>query len=226
MLNSLKKKVFFCIALSAIILFNVVIYYLEFAKESRYYNSYIFSMIALLIFTFYTLYFFDNLYHRSRCYMVPMVFIVWPYAILQIFLCFFELTVYIIPYQFFIILNSFILSIVLIGLFSKEIKFIQKRFLRPTKQSDSFIKNIHALVDAITDEIRDDSARVYLYQLLNSIRNSDTISDIALVEIEEEITDKIYYLRNNINNSDDVAEIFDEIQKLLARRNRKCRVLK
>jgi len=225
MFDSFKKRVFFVMAIMTIVLFNIVIYSTQVIKEFRYYNSYIFSMIALLIFTFYTLLFIDNLYRKSRSYKIPLVFIIWPYVVIQLFLCFFELSIPIVPYLFFIITNSFILSIVLVGLFGKDIKFIQKRINGPERQSDSFIKNIHALVDALADEIHDDGVRVFHHQLLNSIRYSDTISDVVLIEIEEEITDRIYYLRNNIN-TDDVGLIFEEIQKLLARRNRKCKVLK
>jgi len=222
----IKKRIYIGMVSAVIIAFNLIVYFLVYNKDIRFWNSYIFSMIALIILAVTTYFTMDKMDMRSRFFDMPIVFIVWPYAIIQLIICFFELFIDVIHYPFFLALNSVILLIVMFGLVVKD-KDPQVLSLDGNKlKSELFIYNIHLIVENMTDTVSDENTKIYLNQLLDTIAHSDAFSDVSLIEIENEIKTKIQYLKDSIHSHRNLSELFEELQILLAKRNRKCRLLK
>jgi len=224
--DSVKKRVFLGMVFMIILTFNVIMYFLVYNKDIRFWNSYIFSMIALVIFAISTFFTMERLDIRSKFYDMPLIFIIWPYTVIQLIICFFELFIEVIHYPYFLGLNSAILLLVLLGLVNKE-KDIEMTSLDGNKiKTDLFIYNIHTIAESMIENITDENTKIYVHQLLDTIIHSDAFSDASLIELENEIKLKLIHLRDSLHSSKLLGEHFEELQILLAKRNRKCRLLK
>ncbi len=85
-----------------------------------------------------------------------------------------------------------------------------------------FIKELQADVELLADAETDTDTKAALHQLAEKIRFSDPMSNDALAEIEKAITEKITELKNI---SEKMA-VIQELNSLLAERNKKARILK
>ncbi|MCD7760830.1 MAG: hypothetical protein LUH16_03525 [Clostridiales bacterium] len=90
------------------------------------------------------------------------------------------------------------------------------------QQKTSFIREMQADVELLADQETNAETRAALQQLAEKIRFSDPMSSDALAETEEAIVRKIAELKTA---TDKVAAV-QELNLLLAERNRKCKILK
>ncbi len=85
-----------------------------------------------------------------------------------------------------------------------------------------FITELHANVELLADAETDTSTKDALHQLAEKIRFSDPMSNDALAEIEKAITEKVA----EIKTASDKMTVIQELDSLLAERNKKVKILK
>lgn len=85
-----------------------------------------------------------------------------------------------------------------------------------------FIKEMQADVELLADAETDTSTKDALQQLAEKIRFSDPMSNDALAEIEKTISEKVAELKTARN----MMAVINEINSLLAERNKKCKSMK
>ncbi len=85
-----------------------------------------------------------------------------------------------------------------------------------------FIKELQADIELLADAETDTSTEAALHQLAEKIRFSDPMSNNALAEVEAAITAKIAELKT----ASDKMVVIQELNSLLAERNKKSKILK
>ncbi len=85
-----------------------------------------------------------------------------------------------------------------------------------------FIKELQAEIELLAEAESDEETKTALQQLAEKIRFSDPMSDDALAEIEEAIAEKVAELKT----SSDKTAVIQELNSLLAERNKKTKILK
>ena len=85
-----------------------------------------------------------------------------------------------------------------------------------------FIKELQADVELLADAETDTSTKAALQQLAEKIRFSDPMSNDALAEIEKAIIEKVAELKT----ASDKMAVIQELNSLLAERNKKAKILK
>jgi hypothetical protein len=91
-----------------------------------------------------------------------------------------------------------------------------------------YIKSLQAGVEEIYARASDEHLKKSLKDLADTIRYSDPLSAPQLSAIEDEIAAKVTMLGERAASGDTAkaAELCDELQRLMAERNMKCKALK
>ena len=97
-----------------------------------------------------------------------------------------------------------------------------------TKEKILFIKLLENDVLSLQDKINDPAIQTRLSALSELIRYSDPMSHPSLALLEQKVSNKITMLAEKAESGkmDEVNGLFDEIEALMAERNRKCKLLK
>ena len=97
-----------------------------------------------------------------------------------------------------------------------------------TKERILFIKLLENDVVSLQDRVREPAHQTRLSSLSELIRYSDPMSHPSLALLEQKVSNKIALLADKIETekTDEANELFDEIEAIMAERNRKCKILK
>ena len=231
MILTRNKKFFFSAVFIIMAVYNVVVFIIPFTKGGGFWTGYGFTMLAMLITTgvgFYV--FFGREGLQSKFYGIPLISVVWRYFLIQLVIGLLEMILQqYIPYKYGIAVNTVLLGACLIGLIGvnitkEEIEHIDAKI----KEKVFYIKSLQVDAEGFADKATDESAKKSLKELAEAIRYSDPMSSPQLSVIENKIETKVSILAEIVGKADGdaIKAVCNELQQLLAERNRKCKLLK
>lgn len=97
-----------------------------------------------------------------------------------------------------------------------------------TKDKIVFMQLLSNDVEAIIDKSNDAAIKSRLEELKDAIQSSDPMSHTSLALVDQKISNRIADLADSASDNDTVrvGNMIDEIEQILAERNRKCKILK
>lgn len=101
---------------------------------------------------------------------------------------------------------------------SEEIKRVEAK----VQKKVFYIRELQADIELVSASEKDDEIKTALMQLAEKIRFSDPMSHEQLADLEDVISVKVTELKTAANR----AEIITELNSLLDKRNKKCKILK
>jgi len=209
--------------------YNVIAFVLPFDRGGMFWTGYGFSMAAILLTAGVGFYALGREGLRSKVYGWPLLSLVWRYLIAQLIIGLLEMILAFIPFQYGIVLNVILLGACLIGLIAADIgKEEIERIDEKVKEKVFYIKLLQADVEGMVSKTADEATKKVLKDLAEAIRYSDPMSSLQLATIENKIEAKVAGLADVVGDSDSVTikSLCDELQQLIAERNRKCKILK
>ena len=186
------------------------------------YSFAVFANIVLVVTAIITL----NKPNINKTFLgLPALSVAWIYFVIQTGLSIKQMTDFDFSYFAGIIINSalaafVIITLILTNMAVKEIEKVEEK----TAEKVFYIKNLKTDIELIETENSEVSAK--LKDLKDTVRFSDPMSHSQLTPLENKITNKFNILKENIDNPSIALTLCDEMQKLLAERNKKCKLLK
>jgi hypothetical protein len=229
-MKSLSKNRILAVAafVTVLIVFNVISFSIPFVRKSGFWSGYGFSTFAILLTAVMSFYALGRAGLLSRFYGLPVLYIVWAYLGIQLVAGFVFMSMNT-PLWLNIVLSLVLLGVCLVGLIVVEISVTEIRRIDGAVREKVFrIKSLQAEVESMTGKITDPVLKKSLQKLSDAIRYSDPVSNPQLLDLENDIELKTVMLGRELDavNTSAVQNICDELQLLLAERNRKCRLLK
>lgn len=218
------------VALVILALFNVIAFVAPFSRGSTYWAGYCFATVAILLTI--VICFKENsagVTLQSRFYGWPQIYITSCYLIVQLIASIVFMAVASIPVWVAVIISAVLLAFVLIGVVSaSEVKDAVAKIDEEVKQKVYYIKSLEAEVSALKNACEDKLLLNALDELYETIRFSDPMSHVSLEALEQEIQGKYADLKDAIGTGafSDAQSICAEIQRMIAERNEKCKLLK
>jgi hypothetical protein len=224
-----KNKILAGVAFVLILLlFNVISFSIPFVRKSGFWSGYGFSTLAILLTAVTSFYALGRTGLQSKFYGLPILYVVWAYLGLQLVAGFVFMSLNT-PLRLNILLSLALLGLCLTGLIAVEIGVTEIRRVDEAIRDKVFrIKSLQAEVDSMTGKITEPVLKKSLQKLSDAIHYSDPVSSPQLAELESNIEHETALLAQELDagNMSAVQSICDELQQLLAERNRKCRLLK
>ena len=166
---------------------------------------------------------------KSKVYGFPMFRLGYYYTIIQLLL---TIALFIaeffmeIPEWISVVFGIALLGALIIGAVSIDNtrEIIEKQEISDsikTKTMESFVTNLNSLVRKCSDE----KTKKALEELAEDFKFSDPVSNIATIDKEKEMSEKIDRLMNNIEN-DKSIELINDLKGLLEERNELCKKYK
>lgn len=217
-------------ALVVLALFNVIAFVVPFSRGSTYWVGYCFATFAILLTI--GICFKENSTGtalRSRFYGWPQMYIASCYLIVQLIASIVFMSMPSIPVWVAVIICAVLLSFALIGLVSaSEVKDAVTKIDEEVKQKTYYIKSLEVEVSSLKNTCEDTTLRNALDELCEAIRFSDPMSHVSLGALEQEIQGKCAELKNAVitGASSDAQSICAEMQRMIAKRNEECKLLK
>jgi hypothetical protein len=208
--------------------FNVISFAIPFVRNSGFRLCYGFSTLAILLTAVMSFYALGRTDLQSRFYGLPVLYVIWAYLGLQLAAGFIFMSLNA-PLWLNVLLSVVLLGVCLTGLIAVEIGVAEiRRIDRTVKEKIFYIKSLQAEVDSVKEKVADPVLKKSLQRLSDAIRYSDPVSCPQLAELENDIEHRTASLgrESDAENTSAVQSICDELQQLLAERNRKCRLLK
>ena len=210
-----------------LVAYNVIVFLLPFDRHNGFWMGYGFSMLALIIAAVIGFYVLGRGDLRSKFYGLPLLNVVWIYVVVQLIVGFIQMILPENLYRYGIVVNAILLGICLIGLIGlNATKEEVERIDRKVKEKVFYIRSLQVDVEILESKTTDSSLRAMLKDLAETIRYSDPMSSPQLATLENKIENKTIDLTNSIYDVSKAKELCDELQQMLAERNRKCRLLK
>lgn len=215
--------------------YNVVVFVLPFTKGGNFWVGYGFSMFAMLLFAAVGFYVFNKPGFMSKFYRIPLIGVVKRYLILQLILGLIQMLLdsnlipFNIGFQYGLALNTIFLGLCLIGLITIEAtKDEVERVEAKIKEKVIYIRSLQADVESLIDKVSDEKVKKAIKDIGETIRYSVKMSSPQLAGIENKIEGKVMQLGEVVESGEveNILSLCDELQKLLADRNRKCKLLK
>jgi len=121
-----------------------------------------------------------------------------------------------------VIFAVYVIAVIKADIASDVVQNSDKNVLRQTQ----FIKLITADAMSLKNSAASDSARANTNKVYEAFRYSDPMSEDSLSSIENDISEKFIQFGNLIKAGNDGSELADEVCRLVAERNIKCKVMK
>lgn len=213
------------ISLLALIVFNAIAFLLPVEHHIMFWMGYsfaIFSNLLLLVVTLVTL---NKTNINDTFHGLPALSVAWIYFVVQIAFSTWQMTSTDFSYLGGIIGDTVLASItaviiILIYAAVREIKETEKDI----QEKVFYIKNLKSEIELLV--VEDSKLAAQIKDLKDTVRFSDPMSHSQLTPLENKILNKFNVLKDNLDNSSIASTICDEMQQLLAERNKKCRLLK
>jgi hypothetical protein len=234
-MNDVKNKnMSLATTLIVLAIYNVVVFVIPFPKGGNFWAGYGFTMLAMLLTVAVGFYALNREGLKSKVYGVPLVSVAWRYLVTQIIVGAVEMCLqfipYKIPFQYGIALNTILLGCCLLGLIAVDTgKKIIEQIDEKIKEKVFYIKSLQVDVEGLADKAPDESTKKSLKDLAETIRYCDPMSSPQLATVENKIEAKVgECLANAVERKDNgaIKAACEELQLLLAERNRKCKILK
>jgi hypothetical protein len=215
--------------------YNVVVFVLPFTRGGNFWVGYAFSMFAMLLFSAVAFYVFGKPGFMSKFYRIPLLGVVKRYLILQLILGFIQMFLdlswipFDIGYQYALALNTIFLGLCFMGLITIEAtKDEVERVEAKVREKVVYIRELQADVENLVGKVSDEKVKKTISEVAETIRYSVKMSSPQLAGLENKIEGKVIDLSDAVEggDADKILALCDELQKLLAERNRKCKLLK
>lgn len=207
-----------------LVLFSVIAFMVPTEKTGTFWIAYLFTTIAIVG----QIEIWKNAFERentlkSKFLGLPVVHIGIAYLVVQIVAFAVFTAVPTLPIWSAIVACAAILGFSIIFMIAGEVGRGEiERVGAKVQKKVFFIKELQADVELLIDRETDVEIKTALQQLAEKIRFSDPMSDYSLAEIEGSIAAKISELRTE----SDKMIIIQELNFLIAERNKKCKILK
>lgn len=206
------------------ILVSIIAFAVSLTKTTAFWISYAFTVVAFavqIIIWKSALGLSESL--KSKFLGLPVVHIGIVYLIIQIiafavFLSIPTLPIWSAVVACAVIAGVSVVCMIVSGVGRNEIERVSAK----VREKTFYIKQLQADVELLAGTETDTATKSALMQLAEKIRYSDPMSDEQIVDIEEQITEKIAELKSSANK----AKIINELNSLLDERNRKIKILK
>ncbi len=213
------------IALIALIVFSVVAFVLPVKHSILFWMGYSFTVFATLFLLAVILITLNKPSVNDKFHGLPVANLAWTYFVLQLGLSVWQMTNFEFPYFYAIIADTilaaiFIILTILTYAASNEITRVEEK----VAEKVFYIKSLQGDIELLTSS--DARLSKVLKDLSETVRFSDPMSHSQLASIENMIINKFNLLQENINDVDAALPLCDEMQKLFAERNKKCKLLK
>jgi hypothetical protein len=209
-------------------IYNVVVFAIPFTREAGFWIGYGFSMLALLLTAGVEYFMFDRVSLKSRFYGWPLRTVAWRYLIIQLIVGLLQMILQFAPisHRYGIVVNIILFGACLIGLIGvsaakEEIERIDEK----VKEKVFYIQSLKGDVDGLVLKATDEIVKKALKELVETFADSDPMSSPQLATIENRIESKVGILCDT-TDVDSIKALCEELQQMIAERNRKCRMLK
>ena len=229
-MKTLKNKILTIILLFVILtIYNITVFFIPFSRTFTFWISYAFTNIAILLTAGICFYTFGHEGIRSRLSGLFLFQISWIYLIIQLILGLVCMSIPVLPYWVALVLSMVCLGMCVIFLIAADFgkQEIDHEDIR-IKNKINYIRSLQTKVENILIKAEDNAIKQMLKNLAETIRYSDPMSSDKLVDIEENISNKVVLLEESINagNYDSLKLLFSELQQLISERNNICIKLK
>lgn len=219
-----NKSMPYAILAAVLILFNIIAFAVPTDKTETFWTAYCFTTLAfvlqLLIWKFA---FKSTNTLNSKFLGIPLIHIGIIYLIIQLIAFAVFMLFPTIPLWICVIVCALIIGISGICLISvkagtNEINHVEAKIQKKV----FYIKSLQVDVEMLAEKETDKSTKEALLRLAEKIKYSDPMTNEALSDIESAISEKI----KEISNADNKINLIKEIELLVAKRNKKAKILK
>lgn len=229
-----KMKIPLIIAAVALVLINLVVFFVPFSHGPIFWIAYGFLMFSILLQFVLGVFCYRN-FSRPEKWIAYFAIIRYSfiYLIVQLILSviFFVLDTFVDSGYFWIPL---VLCIIVLGIFSgiivaafgavKIVENVEER----TKSEIIFIKSLTVDAEILQKQTNDLELQKKLFKFYETVRYSDPVSSSELAEVESNIKEQFILLKAAVvlNDSVKANEILQKLDLLMYERNQKCKLLK
>ena len=228
-------KIYFAIMAIIAVMFSVLVFVIPFEKKcmATFIVSYIGVLVALAVQCYVgVLVFKKSTTLKSKVYGIPVIRVSIIYLILQLIT-----SVALIIANVFVFVPIFIPVVVLViltglaaigVLLTVGAKSIIEGIEKEEKQRTAFMNNFKVEVESLENKTSDEVFNKDIHKFVEKVKYSDPMSANELVDVENEISAKYSDLKESINseNLDDAKKQLAEINDLMDKRNRLCKLNK
>ena len=233
MFSNNNRKTTLLAALIVLAMYNVVVFVIPFGRGAGFWTGYALSMLAMLLAAVVYFRVFQQPDLRSKVYGWPLLSVVWWHLIFQVILGLAQMTLSTFfpsfPIQYGLALGVILLGFCLLGLIVRESAIAEIEHIDvKIKEKTFFIKSLQVDLESLAGRVSDEGLKKAVKALAEAVRYSDPMSNPQLAAIENSIGAKATELERKTDGADTGAAqaLCDEMQRLLADRNRKCKMLK
>ena len=228
-------KIYFAIVAILAVMVTVLAFVIPFPKKS--YATFIMSYVGILLALATQGYvaflvFKKSSSLKSKVYGIPVIRVGILYLIIQ-----FIASVLLIVINAFVVVPVFvpvIIFVVLLGfaaiglLITSAVKDFIESVEKEEKQRTAWLNNFKIEVESLNNKTSDEALNKDIYKFIEKVKYSDPMSSDKLVDVENEINEKYLVLKDNVlnNNIEEVKKDLVEINDLMDKRNRICKLEK
>ena len=228
-------KIYFAIVAILVVMVSVVAFVIPFEKKS--YATFIMSYVGILIALLaqgYVAYliFKKSSSLKSKIYGIPVIRVSVMYLLIQFIASFviiainaFVFVPVFVPVVVFVVLGGFAAIGILI---TSAAKGIIENIEKEEKQRTAFLNNFKIEVESLNNKSSDEALNKDIYKFIEKVKYSDPMSSDKIVDVENEINEKYLELKDLVlnNNIDEAKKALVEINDLMDKRNRICKLEK
>lgn len=224
--------------ISLFVVFNFVVFILQIPLTPTFWIAYVFTSISffLMIFISYKI-ISSQKSLKSKFLNMSLIQIAYSYFVSQLVIgiLLFILTAVGYDQQITLVpIIGFVVSIALLGFTISKLSFTKlginevERVEKKVNEKVNFIKEKQLILDQLLSEVNDKDVKKALSSLSETIRFSDPMSNDAVTEIEDVITNKINNMSQNIMkvSSADSIKLCQEVKVLFEQRNKNIKLNK
>ena len=213
-----------------LVVFNVVVFAIPFAKNATFWISYVFGMIAILVqIVVMKIAFTGTKTARSQFYGFPIARIGVVYAIVQVILSIIFMAVgMFIPFWIPLVLFVVLFGVSAIGFIATDAT--RDEIVRQDKKivkDVSYMRNLQSKMNMLVSQCNNAEIKTAVKSLAEDIKYSDPVSSDSLKDIERELYFYIEELQKAVVENDaNAIELCKKTKSVLAERNRLCKLNK
>lgn len=219
-----NKNLAYIALLVSLVLFNVVTFVIPVEKTSAFWTAYAFTTVAFLVqIGVWSVAFKKDNSPKSKILGVSTISVGLIYLVLQLVAFAIFMAIPTIENWIVILTCAILLGLSILCLIGTEYAKDKVTEVETKVQTKVFyIRSLQVDVEMIADGEKDMSVKAELIKLAEKIRFSDPMSNDALRELEEKISEKVEALKTSENKT----ELINELSSLITERNKKVKLLK
>ena len=212
------------------VIYNLIVFIAEPNMTATFWTAYVFTVLSFMCLAgamiFYSINN-DNVIYGVSIYIVSIAYLISQIVVGNILIIFsaIPVKVTIITEVILFVLLSVFLVIALFLLLGKN---NTQKLSEKTKDKVLFMKLLSNDIAVLIDKTSNLSILERLEDLKDAIDSSDPMSHTSLALVDQKMSNKVVSLSEHVSANDviKVGNVIDEIEQMLAERNRKCKILK